>query len=125
MSRTLVSEANFVRATRDAGYKSITAALAELIDAVSNKDDEVAELVERGLGTLPAEMRLTMILVDLEGYSYTEVAQIMETNTGTVKSRVARARGMMREFLTAHDVLAPRRRARPAVSPRVCAMSQR
>src|SRR5512140_3452176 len=43
---------------------------------------EVAEMVERGLGTLPAEMRLTMILVDIEGHSYADTAQIMQTNIG-------------------------------------------
>ncbi len=76
---------------------------------------EVGELVEKGMGTIPTDMRLTMILVDLEGYSYSEVAQIMETNIGTVKSRVARARGMMREFLAAHDIVGPRRQSKLAL----------
>ena len=60
---------------------------------------ELAELIERGISRLPVEQRLTLVLADVEGCSYPEIAQITATNVGTVKSRLSRARAQLRDFL--------------------------
>lgn len=48
--------------------------------------------VREAVGNLPLELREPIVLIDMFGCSYDEVARILETPTGTVKSRVHRAR---------------------------------
>jgi len=48
--------------------------------------------LRRALDTLPDDQRIPLLLVDLEGYSVSEVAELLGLPTGTVKSRCARAR---------------------------------
>ncbi len=50
----------------------------------------------QALGTLKKEFRLTLVLHYLEGYSIEEIAKIMHTSTGTVKSRLNRGRKYLR-----------------------------
>ncbi|HVC30223.1 MAG TPA: sigma-70 family RNA polymerase sigma factor [Steroidobacteraceae bacterium] len=60
---------------------------------------ELRREIERGLLTLPEEQRLSVILCDAQGLSYDEIAEVMRTSLGTVKSRVSRGRARLREFL--------------------------
>jgi RNA polymerase sigma-70 factor (ECF subfamily) len=61
------------------------------------------------LTTLAADQRVTLILVDIEGLSYDEAAGTMQTNVGTVKSRLSRARAALRDFLVKQEELLPAR----------------
>ena len=56
----------------------------------------------RAISTLPEKYRAPMVLRDVEGKSYDEIAQILETSEGTVKSRISRARGFLRDKLNAY-----------------------
>ena len=53
---------------------------------------ELHETVERAIGALPEDLRTAIILRELEGMSYEEIAQTMECPVGTVRSRIFRAR---------------------------------
>ena len=57
--------------------------------------------VQRGLEALPAEYREVLVLREMEGMSYKQIAQITSVPIGTVMSRLARARRRLGETLTA------------------------
>ena len=63
--------------------------------------------LQGGLATLPADQRLAVILRDVHGLSYEELAEVMRCSMGTVKSRIARGRARMREYLMARWELLP------------------
>ncbi len=54
---------------------------------------------QAALNTLPAEHREALLLVGAEGFSYEAAAEICGVSTGTIKSRVSRARTRMSELL--------------------------
>jgi len=62
-------------------------------------EKETKALVWEGLNRLSADMRMVIILRDLQGKSYGEVAEILSLPLGTVKSRVNRARIQLAEVL--------------------------
>jgi RNA polymerase sigma-70 factor, ECF subfamily len=57
-------------------------------------------VVKKALSDLPEERRLVVYLADVEGFSYQEIADIMDTPTGTVMSRLHRGRSELRSALT-------------------------
>src|SRR5438552_18757208 len=62
---------------------------------------EDAELIREAMDSLPAEFREILALRHQEGLSYKEIAEIAQVPTGTVMSRLARARGKLKEYLAA------------------------
>lgn len=63
--------------------------------------DEYYGLVRRALMSLSLEYRSVLVLRDMEGYSYEEIAELLDCSLGTVKSRLNRARRNMREEMKA------------------------
>lgn len=55
--------------------------------------------VAAALQRLPVDQRAVVLLVDAEGYSYDEAAELLGTNAGTVSSRITRARATLRTLL--------------------------
>ena len=64
-------------------------------------DREAMRHVEAALARLPAEQRAVVILRDVEGFDYEEIARITATELGTVKSRIHRGRLAVRNALVA------------------------
>ncbi len=60
---------------------------------------QIIELVRRAIERLPEGQRQVVTLVDLEGFSYLDVAQILDIPIGTVMSRLCRARNSMKTLL--------------------------
>ena len=60
---------------------------------------ETRERVERALGEVPEPYRTTLILRDIEGFVYEEVAEMQGVNLGTVKSRLVRGRACLKAIL--------------------------
>ena len=60
---------------------------------------ETARQIQAAIECLPPDQRLTVILCDVQGFSYDEAAQVMAIELGTVKSRLSRARAQLRELL--------------------------
>jgi RNA polymerase sigma-70 factor (ECF subfamily) len=75
----------------------------ELVDAHSpehaRQQQDVVSRVRLEIGGLPMGQRQVLTLVDLEGFSYAEAAEVLEIPVGTVMSRLNRARTALRERL--------------------------
>lgn len=63
-------------------------------------DELVGSEVEEALGKVPEDFRLAVILSDIEGLSYQEIADATGVPIGTVRSRLARGRAILRKQLT-------------------------
>ena len=62
--------------------------------------DEFGEPVQKALNQLKPDFRMVLILSDVEEFSYEEIAEMLNIPIGTVRSRLHRARDMMRQTLT-------------------------
>jgi RNA polymerase sigma-70 factor (ECF subfamily) len=83
-----------------------------LVDSAERPDayvirKELAGVIQAAIGQLPADQRTALILADIEGMDYQEIADAMDTALGTVKSRLSRARAKMRDILLAQRELLP------------------
>ena len=68
---------------------------------------ELSREIQRGLTMLPEDQRLALILCDIQGFSYDEIAVVTASSLGTVKSRISRARARMRDYLLGRGELLP------------------
>ncbi|MFJ3663463.1 RNA polymerase sigma factor SigM [Streptomyces sp. NPDC090119] len=86
----------------------------ESASAPAERNDLHRQLLE-ALGTLPAEQRAALVLVDMQGYPVAEAARVLDVPTGTVKSRCARGRARLLPLLTHLRPGAPGERGGTAV----------
>lgn len=68
---------------------------------------ELGAAIQQGLSVLPPDQRITLVLSDIEGLSYEEIAQATQVSLGTVKSRLSRARSKLRDYLLHNGELLP------------------
>ncbi len=62
-------------------------------------ENEQSRVIAKAIATLPDKYRAPIVLRDVEGKSYEEVAAILNLGLGTTKSRISRARGLLKEKL--------------------------
>jgi RNA polymerase sigma-70 factor (ECF subfamily) len=69
---------------------------------------ELQALIQQGLEKLPLDQRVAVVLCDVQGLSYEEVAESVQVSIGTVRSRISRGRARLRSYLDQHRELLPR-----------------
>ncbi|MBU4533529.1 MAG: sigma-70 family RNA polymerase sigma factor [Firmicutes bacterium] len=84
--------------TGDGEVQRELAATAEGPEEVAERR-EFQELVQAALQELSHEHRTVLVLRELQGYTYEEIAEILDCSLGTVKSRINRARQALKEKL--------------------------
>ena len=72
-----------------------------------NDADELEHAIQHCLDALPTDFRAVVVMADIEGLDYTEVAAAARVPLGTIKSRLARARLRLRECLQGFAELLP------------------
>ena len=85
-----------------------------LRDPASQPDEyaerqELNRAIQAGIGTLPVEQRVVVVLSDVQGMSYQEIVEITGLSLGTVKSRLSRGRAKLRDYLQQQRELLPSR----------------
>lgn len=80
-----------------------------LVDNTFGGRDEVfRQDVVKALDLLPDSFRVVVLLCDVEGFSYSEMAQMLDCPIGTVMSRLSRGRDILRQILCAYTNQGPR-----------------
>lgn len=64
-----------------------------------NENIDVKQIVRNAIASLPDKLRLPIMLKDLEGFSYQEIADTMNCEIGTIKSRIFRGRETLKNIL--------------------------
>ncbi|MBV9242794.1 MAG: sigma-70 family RNA polymerase sigma factor [Acidobacteria bacterium] len=65
-------------------------------------DDEQSKVIARAIASLPEKYRVAVVLRDVEGRSYEEIAEVMQLGLGTTKSRISRGRGLLKDKLESY-----------------------
>ena len=78
---------------------AVLAAPDGLDPAVVAQQKELTQIVVNFIGQLAQEYRVVLVLRDIEQMTYAEIAEVLQIETGTVKSRLSRARVKLRELL--------------------------
>ena len=66
---------------------------------------EVRQTLQAMISELPEDMRAAVVLRDIQGYTYDEIAEMLDTNVGTIKSRISRGRERLREKISGKSEL--------------------
>lgn len=80
----------------DAGYSEFTDLREEIFETMMGDEVTVA------INNLPVDFRTVILLCDVEGFTYEEISKIIDIPIGTVRSRLHRARNMLKEKLKAY-----------------------
>ena len=83
-------ESDLVREIPDPSMKPDESSLAKELD----------HLIKKSMAQLPEQFRTAIVLREIKGLSYEEIAEAIGCELGTVKSRIARARGRLQEILS-------------------------
>jgi RNA polymerase sigma-70 factor (ECF subfamily) len=70
---------------------------------------DLSRTIQKGLDQLPLDQKVTVILSDIQGLSYEEIAEVTGVALGTVKSRLSRGRLRLRDYLQQREELLPNR----------------
>jgi RNA polymerase sigma-70 factor (ECF subfamily) len=98
----------FLMRLRSGAQRYVSGSVEEFANdlaAAAPPEDRASALdLARAMGKLSFEHRQILLLINLEGYKYQDVAEILAIPTGTVMSRLARARERLRALLEGYDL---------------------
>lgn len=80
-------------------FETTTNTKIENLATTTFDDENIRGVIEESLKKLPEKFRLPIILKDIDGMSYDEIADVLDCEVGTVKSRLSRGRAMLKEIL--------------------------
>lgn len=92
-NRVDIDEVTNIRDEEDTNYSSYLDLREEMFQGMMG--DEVTNAIN----SLPVDFRAVILLCDIEGFTYEEIAKIVDIPIGTVRSRLHRARNMLKEKL--------------------------
>ncbi len=87
-------------AGNDTTHSSFTQLPEEFVEK-----QELKQALMKAINSLPEEQRICVILRDIQGFSYTEISEILMCSLGTVKSRLSRGRRALRQILKRPELL--------------------
>src|SRR5713226_9691009 len=82
--------------------------LGALVETERGNNPEEYVLSQDGLQELPLDQRVAVVLCDIEGLAYEEIAASTQATLATVRSRIARGRARLRKYLYQYRELLPR-----------------
>ncbi len=82
-----------------ASFEKATNLKIENMATTTFDDENMMGVIEETLKKLPEKFRMPIILKDIDGLSYDEIAEVLDCQVGTVKSRLSRGRTMLKELL--------------------------
>jgi len=88
----------------DALQELLSDSIIQLADPTEGREslmerEQLQEAIGRAIATVPEKYRLALVLRDIEGLAYEEIADVLGVPGGTVRSRINRARGMLKRKL--------------------------
>ncbi len=72
-------------------------------DTTEAESNDITGIVQKAIGKLPEKLRIPLLLKDIEGMSYQEIAETIQCELGTVKSRIFRAREGLKDILKPYE----------------------
>lgn len=100
-TRSLDTEENESDSQAGKGLKEFLSDNSAADPAILAQRRELCDLAKQALLTLEEPQRAVMVLRDIEGMNYAEIAEVLNVELGTVRSRLSRARSHLREILEA------------------------
>src|SRR5438876_9834280 len=100
--RKLVSLTGFFQSNDGSEAREFNPSDGQPLQDVVLVGEERRAAVQRAIRTLPEKYRAPLILRDVEGRSYDEISRLLRLSEGTVQSRISRARGFLREKMSAY-----------------------
>jgi RNA polymerase sigma-70 factor (ECF subfamily) len=85
---------------------------------------EIAARVEAAIREVPEPFRTVVVLRDIEGFGYEEIAEILNANLGTVKSRLMRGRAHLKNLLAPYMKAASAKPSRRSTVNRACSIEE-
>jgi len=108
-------KANTVSIYKTAGNGDEDEYIRELPDLSQGPDEltlnsELADFIKKAMAELPEQFKIAIVLRELQGLSYDEIAESLNCDLGTVKSRIARARARLQIMLKNYVEKMPKKR---------------
>jgi RNA polymerase sigma-70 factor (ECF subfamily) len=75
----------------------------ELSYTSNHESKDTADIIQKAIAELPNKLKMPLLMKDIQGMSYQEIAETMECEIGTVKSRIFRAREGLKEKLKPYE----------------------